>query len=245
MRYLLQVSERILTDLERAQSDAVRMGRNMRHCVRIAIETYSAYHWLPAFLQRTTHRTDDLDVQVMASARQQPLRSLLGRHIDLAIIEDGPTPAGIETLHLFDDEIVYIMPPNHQHASKPSIEAADLENETYITYALTPDPDREFARLMRPAEIYPRWATPMELPEAIIELVAAGLGTSALARWAVEGAIRSRRVSAARVTDTGISVRWLAALRSEDARSGPVRQLADALAAWCATDREGFRRISM
>ena len=89
--------------------------------------------------------------------------------------------------------------------------------------------------------MYPRWTVPVELPEAIIELVAAGQGTSTLARWAVEGAVRASRIATASVTRAGIEVAWFAAVREEDRDSETIGALAAALSEWCQTDAFGFR----
>tara|TARA_B100000676_G_scaffold14536_2_gene13034 strand:+ start:4822 stop:5715 length:894 start_codon:yes stop_codon:yes gene_type:complete len=158
--YLVQVAERILVDLERA----------------------------------------DLDLQVMADASRHTMHHLLNRHIDLAVLPgEAAMAGGTVALPLFTEESFFIIPPGHRHADHDFIEAADLKGEDHITTQLAPAPDMEFARLMRPAESYPQWTTPAELPEAIMELVAAGLGTSMLAHWAVARAVREGRLAMATV----------------------------------------------
>ena len=62
-------------------------------------------------------------------------------------------------------------------------------------------------------------------------MVAAGLGTSVLARWAVEGAIGDGRVSASRVGPEGITIQWHAFYRPDDREA---KAIAELLADWCA-----------
>ena len=82
----------------------------------------------------------------------------------------------------------------------------------------------------------------MELPEAIVEMVAAGLGTSVLAGWAVQGSIDSKRIVGARVGCAGITVPWYATTRAGDAAEDEVnRRVAEILADWCRTSR-GFQK---
>ncbi len=240
--YLARTAERVLADLERTEADIRRMNRDIRHVVRIGTECYSSYHWLPFFLTWFRERRTDLDVQVVADAVRETLTHLLNRKLDLAIVPGQVTQAGIISIPLFVDEFVFIMPPNHRHARKQYIEAKDLENERFITYTLVPEPDQEFARFMRPAEAFPQWTAPVELPEAIVELVAAGIGTSVLTRWAVERALQDGRLIAARLTSEGLAVEWSAALREEDADDSPIHMFAEALATWVIEDRLGFHR---
>ena len=112
-----------------------------------------------------------------------------------------------------------------------------------ITYARVPEPDREYARLFRPSNSYPNWIETVEVPEAIVELVAAGLGISVLAGWAVATAENSARIVTARVGHAGISVPWFAATRTgEDSEDQRNLQVAEHLAKWCR-QRGGLNSI--
>ena len=71
------------------------------------------------------------------------------------------------------------------------------------------------------------------MPEAIVEMVAAGLGISVLARWAVQNAVDDGRIVALRAGEDGIVIPWYAATRAgsgaEDKRHHRVARL---LAEW-------------
>ncbi len=239
--YLTQVAERLLTELARAEADACRMGGDVRHVIRLAVESYSSYHWLPIFLRHLRERDPEVGVQVVAAAARNPLECLTDQTVDLAIMSGQNARAGAEVMHLFDDELLFIMAPNHHLAGRGFIEGQDIVGEDFITYTRIPEPDREYARLFRPNETYPRWTETVELPEAIVEMVAAGLGTSVLAAWAVQGSIDSKRIVGARVGRDGIQIPWYVATRSGDStedRSN--RRVAEILAKWCHSTG-GFR----
>lgn len=237
--YLAETAERVLSEMDRAEQDVRRMDRGVEHVVRIAVESYSSYHWLPGFTSHLRTHFPGVDLQVMASAGREPVHALTNRHVDLIVVSGEAVPLGTRPVPLFRDELVFIMPPNHRHAGKTFIEGADIEGEDFITYTKTPEPDREFARLFRPSESYPRWTATVELPEAIVELVAAGQGTSVLAGWAVRPAIAAGRIVGARVGKDGIQVPWQVLMRIEDGDTGPIFDVGWALAAWSDIN-EGF-----
>ena len=75
-------------------------------------------------------------------------------------------------------------------------------------------------------------------------MVAAGLGTSVLAGWAVAGVVDSGRVVAARVGREGIPVPWHAAVRSGDSSDDRRNlQVAELLARWCR-EQGGLKHAS-
>jgi len=232
--YLAQVARRMLADQVRAEEDVRKMARGVRHVVRLAVESYSAYHWLPAFLRRLREAEPDFGIEVVAAASRETLSSLHERSVDLIIVSGEFNRAGVNLLPLFDDQLCFIMAPAHRLAGKPVIVGEDIVGEDFITYTRVPEPDREYARLFRPSNSYPNWIETIEVPEAIVEMVAAGLGTSVLAGWAVAGAVASGRIVAAQVGVDGISIPWYVATRAgdsvEDERNRRVMEL---LAEWC------------
>ena len=239
--YMAVVAERILTDLSRAEEDVRRMNAGIQNVVRLSVESYSNYRWLPLFIKFMKSRTEGIDLQIMSGARSDPLAGVQNRHIDIAVMSGAVAHAGIASLHLFDDPLLFIMPPNHRLAGRDYIEGRDVEGEPFITYTKVPEPDREFARLFRPTDSYPQWAATVELPEAIVELVASDLGTSVLSNWALQSAIDAGRIVGARVTENGIDVPWNAVLRSEDMNEDdPIFIVATLLAEWCSLPNAGF-----
>jgi len=239
--YMAVVAERILSDLSRAEEDVRRMNAGIQHVVRLSLEAYSNYRWLPSFIRFLKVRAEGIDIQIMAGARSDPLAGVLNRHIDIAVISGEVAQAGLSSIALFEDPLLYIMAPSHRLAGREYVEGGDIIDEPFITYTKVPEPDREFARLFRPTDSYPRWAATVELPEAIVELVAADLGSSVLSSWALQNALAEGRIVGARVTAEGISVPWRAVLRREDRAEGdPILRVAELLAEWCAPPNKGF-----
>ena len=242
--YMAVVAERILTDLNRAEEDVRRMNAGIQHVVRLSVEAYSNYRWLPAFIKFLKSRAAGIDIQIMADARNDPTNGVLNRHIDIAVVSGAVARPGLGSMKLFDDPLLYIMPPAHRLAGRDYIEGADIVDESFITYTKVPEPDREFALLFRPTDSYPKWTATVELPEAIVELVASELGTSVLSSWAMQSALKEGRIVGAQVTRNGISVPWSAAYRIEDAtEDDPIFQVVTLLRQWCDLPDAGFHAI--
>ena len=237
--YLAEMAQRVLADIDRAEKDVRRMDRGQEHVVRIGIEAYNAYHWLPFFADYLRQSSPGIALQVMANARREPFLSLANRDVDIVLTSSDAPNAETSSFPLFNDELLFITSPDHELAGKAFVEGIDIEGVEFTTFALTPEPDREFALLFRASDRYPRWTTTVELPEAIIELVAAGQGTSVLAGWAVRPAINAGRIVGARVGKNGIMLNWRAVVRSEDRAAGPISKVAQTLAAW-ADENGGF-----
>ncbi len=238
--YLAQVSERLIRELELVEADVQKMSSGVEHVVRITIEAYSSYHWLPNFLEFFSAHSKGIEIQVMTAVDTDPLVALKNRHVDLAIVSGNLTKPNTKEILLFRDPLMFITHPAHSLAAKKYVAAKDLENEAFITYTKIPEPDREFAQLFRLEGYYPRWKATVEVPEAIVELVAAGQGTSVLAGWAIKPHVINGRIAAMKVSKDGILIPWNAVFRDDENSNSPVIKTAELLKKWCKTTYGGF-----
>lgn len=228
--YLVGVASNALEELVRAEADSRRMTGSVRRVVRLAVETYRSYHWLPSFVRLLRSEHPDIELRVSASGSDDASGKVAAETIDVAIAPGDRQAPGLDDRFLFDDELLFITSPDHPLAGRESIEGPDIDGVEFITYTRTPEPDREFARLFRPTNSYPAWIETVELPEAIVEMVAAGLGTSVLSQWAIADAIDQGRIATSHVGPDGITIPWHTFTRPGDIEAGAV---ADLLATWC------------
>jgi LysR family transcriptional regulator for metE and metH len=237
---LLEHAKRLLGDLARAEMDTIQLPAGPRQMVRLGAGAYSSYRWLPGFLEALRTRAPEIDITVASDTARLPQEAVLQDELDLALAA-GPVEArGLGTIHLFDDELVAILPPDHPLAGRAALEAEDFAPETYITHGPTYQKGHETDRVLRPAKVWPKRLIKVELTEAIVDLVAAGLGVSVLSRWAVASAARAGRIATARVTAEGLPIAWQACLRRADGEQAPARRFARELARWCRNRPEAF-----
>jgi LysR family transcriptional regulator, regulator for metE and metH len=201
-----------------------------RGAVRIATQCYTAYHWLPSVLREFRDRWPNIELRVAAQHTSSPIAALREGLLDLAIVYTPSNDRRIELRPLFDDELVVVLPPGHCLASQMSITPAALRGEHVFVYT-TSDRDNSVIRdILDPAGVPSSRITHIQLTEAIVELVAAGLGIAVLAEWAVAPAVRSGAVRTVRISKHGFNRTWYAAVRSADVTPAYRFDLIDLLA---------------
>ncbi len=231
--YLADVSDRVLSELETVEDEVRRMNAGVDHVVRVAVETYEAYGWLPGFTDYLAAQDPRISIQIVAVPAGELSAGLLNRKIDLGLCFTPASALGVQDRAVFQDRLVFVCGAEHPLANRPRVFGQDIEGERFITYSKRPAPDQEFARIFRAERRYPRWAETAESPAAILALIEAGRGTSVLSHWAVT----QWRTSCALVElgDEPISVTWSLRSRSEDPADGPSGRVARALRDYFAT----------
>jgi LysR family transcriptional regulator for metE and metH len=184
--------------------------------VRIATECYTAYHWLPAVLREFRGRWPNVALRVGAEHTAAPISALREGRLDLALVYTRSNDKGVRLEPLFDDELVVVTAPDHPLVGRAFAPVEALREEHFFVYT-SPDSDSAIVRdVLEPAGVQPAQITRLQLTEAIIELVAAGLGIAVLAKWAVAPAVRSGAVQTLRIGRAGIRRTWFTAARSAD-----------------------------
>jgi LysR family transcriptional regulator, regulator for metE and metH len=207
---LLRSARPLLAEVSRVEDELGRIASDREGVLRLATECYTCYHWVPAVLREYVKSHPRVDVQIAAEATRRPLEALLAGRLEVAVLASPVSDARLAMTPLFTDEMVVVMSPDHRLASRARMRARDFQDETLILYA-GPEDSTLFERVLIPAGVAPRRLMQIQLTEAIVEMVKAGLGISCLARWAVEREMATGELVGVRLAGGGLKRRWSAA----------------------------------
>jgi len=203
---LIASAATVLHELERTEAEVRDMSHQRHGLLRVATECYTCYHWFPAVLHEFQRTAPAVDVRIEVDATPRPMTALLDGTLDLAIMTSTARDRRLAMTPLFRDEMLLIAPASHRLARKPAVRPADLEGETLLMYA-TPEESYVYEKLLRPAGVQLTWKQ-VQLTEAILELVRAGMGVSILARWVVQPYLQSRALCGVRLGSQGFLRAW-------------------------------------
>lgn len=206
---LLESAGDVLETLRRAEEQVRQLAADGSGLLRLATECYTCYHWLPSLLREFSARHPRVELRILAEATHHPVPALLEGRIDLAVTSAASDDPRLRQVPLFKDELVAVLPPDHRLAARAYLKAEDFADESLILY-VPPADSTLIQDVMLPAGVRPGRITQVQLTEAIVEMVGAGLGVSLLARWAVAPRIADGTLRAVRVTRRGLRRHWQA-----------------------------------
>jgi LysR family transcriptional regulator for metE and metH len=213
---LLASARRVLSEIDTAEDEIRRLADEGGGPLRITTECYTCYHWLPALLKTFRRKHPRVDVRIDAAATSRPIDALLDGRIELALLSTPNVDRRIVTTEVFRDNLVPIAAPGHPLTQRRRVSVEDLNDETLFFY-----PPKEestvYKQLIEPSGVRPR-LEPVQLTEAIVELVKAGLGVACLARWAVRPHLEAGTLQILRFKAPALTRRWAAASLRQTAR---------------------------
>ena len=212
---LLHTARQVLDELKRAEDQISQMAASKQGTLRISTECYTCYHWLPDVMKEFSRKFPGVEVKIEVEATERPIQALLKGKLDLAIVSSSQREKQLRYQPLFEDEMVALMAPDHPLARRPYLRARDFADQHLILYVGL-DESTIYQKLLRPAGVTPTRVSQVQLTEAIIEMVKAGLGVSVLAKWAIEGQMASGKIVSRPLTSKGFQRQWKAATLNHD-----------------------------
>jgi LysR family transcriptional regulator for metE and metH len=199
---VLRVGMPVLQELRRAEDEIGVRDAGRRGILRISVETYPSYHWLPDILERFQRQFPKVEVRVLDGI-DSATDALVDHRLDVAIVMRSLPRDGIRCVPLFRDEMTIVMADGHPLADKPYVSPADLGD----------------SRLMAmPGESCAEWSDrPWRIPlvDLMFDLIRRDLGVGLLPMWIAAPALRTGGLAARRLTQDGTFRDWFVAHRDD------------------------------
>jgi LysR family transcriptional regulator for metE and metH len=178
--------------------------------LRIATECNTCYSWLPAVLPAFRERFPHVEIRLELPTANRLLSALAEDQLDLAIMSSPVRDRRVVAKPLFEDELLVAVHPNHRFTRCSHVSIGELRNETLILYSSV-EHSTVIRRVMLANGVFPKATiTHVQLTEAIVELVKAGVGIAILAKWSLKPHLDSGSVRGIRITPRGFHRHWQA-----------------------------------
>lgn len=232
---LLRSTRTILTELATVENELKTLPNQPTRSLRIGMPQYASFAWLPAAVKQFEMSFPEVELEIVSEAATQPRNALIRGEVDFAIVSSPTNNIQMDrnrfrSKRLIRDELVALLPANHAKADDPFVVAEDFARETYITNSAVPERNREYELFFQPDAVYPERVVQVGFTGAILELVAAGIGTTIITRWILESDDRFSDVVIKPLTKSGLFVNWFAIFPHEQEIEAQVDALCDVIA---------------
>ena len=197
---LLDYARQMLNLRYSAQAALVEM-RNLHHGkVSISANEHTVFYLLPVIEEfRKLHPMIKIEVQRGVASRIP--KQITGREVELGVISFTPNDDSLRSVSVMNDELILIVSPKHEFASRGSVSIKDLGDVTFVAHN-APSPYRQ-----KVIESFDKNKTRLnisiELPslEAIKRLVERGVGVALVPRLTAQAEIAAGHLCALTVRE--------------------------------------------
>ena len=215
-RYLLELANRLLPQLDRAEERLNQYAQGKRGTLRIGMECHPCYQWLLKIVAPYLAQWPDVDIDVKQKFQFGGMGALFSYDIDLLVTPDPLYRPGLKFEPVFDYEQVLVVHANHKLATQTYIEPRQLSSEVLITYPVAVDRLDIYNQFLQPAGITPKDHKTIETTDIMMQMVASDRGVAALPRWLVESYSADMPIVPVRLGKEGIAKQIFLGAREAD-----------------------------
>ena len=216
--YLLALADRLLPQLKHAEQVMAQFAKGQRGSLRIGMECHPCYRWLLDVVSPYLRAFPDVDLDVRQKFQFGGIGALFNHEIDMLVTPDPLRRRGLSFQPVFDYEHVLVVASKHPLAKKNSVQPADLESETLLTYPVEVERLDIYSHFLLPAGCAPKRHKVIETTDILLELVEAGRGVTALPGWLVDEYAGKLDITAIRLGRHGVKKQIHLGVRKADAQ---------------------------
>lgn len=215
-KIVLDSAERILDDLDNTMLSVKKYISGDKGTVRVATQCYTCYHWLPALMVEFNKEFPNVEIEIFPEANSDPFKHILSGKLDLAVVSEKIDDPNLKYMELFSDEMMALVPSQHPWASKKYVRAEDFKDEVSIIHSYPLETTTLFSQVLIPEGIKPKKIIPIQVTEAVVEMVKAGMGVKVMAKWIAEPYLRDKQLTLVPVTRKGLFRTWYAVVLNKE-----------------------------
>ncbi|WP_082090783.1 LysR family transcriptional regulator [Halomonas sp. HG01] len=222
---LLETAQDIIPKIREAEGEAALLARSGTTSLKWGVDAYDTV----SDILCEQHRSGVIPLELYRFSSAALTTALLDKQIDLALLTAPPEQQGINSIFLFEDELMAVLPATHHLAEKDFITAAEIAAETYLTYSATREPGFEFDLFLQPNNQSPNNIHIIESVQTILSVIAdTQNGVSILSSWAIKSGKNQEGLKILPLDGDPINIRWYLTCRDNDLvneRFGEVKKI--------------------
>lgn len=182
---LLKTALEVLPKLQQTQQVLHALAQGEQGRLFMGVDCHTCFEWLLPMLRRYQIKWPNVDLDILNSFGDQPLKKLQAQALDLVITSDPEIYPEITFDPLFSYELVAVLPLEHTLTQKQWLDPHDFTDQTLITYPVSQQKLDVFKRFLHPKQIKPATIRYSELTLMILQLVESGRGVCVLPKWLI------------------------------------------------------------
>ncbi|WP_258102806.1 LysR family transcriptional regulator [Marinoscillum sp. MHG1-6] len=207
-KMVLESAERVLSDLENTELAIKKYASGQTGSIRLATQCYTCYHWLPGLLKDFKKEFPNVEIEILHSNESGIEHQILDGSIDVAVIYESSHQPKLKYEELFQDEMFALVASDHPWATREYVEAKDFADQQLLIHSYPLESVTVYSQVLMPEGVQPKRVMQVQVTEAIIEMVKAGMGINVMAKWIVRPYLDDKDIVLVPVTKRGIHRTW-------------------------------------
>ncbi len=204
---LLNYSKIIIDQIEEAELEVQKSVNGEEGELKIGVRCLYCYKWLPGVINLFQDKYPNIDISIGNSF--DPEKDLMSKEYDIAIATSPILNKKISSTPLFEDEFLCTMSDEHPFSKKKYLDYKDFHGVDMISMVDKAGPSF-YNLFLKSKGVRPGRYMTITHPDAVVDLVEAGLGIAILPKWFIYPYTKKKQIKTCHLTSKKTLLTWKA-----------------------------------
>ena len=217
-KLLYRHAKALLAEHEAAMQELSKFQGGLRGRLVFGSSTIPAHYLLPSLMAKFCREFPETQLLMRVGSSGEVLDSVLNGELEMGVIGFRPDEPQIRTIPLWNDEVVLIVPPEHEWSERTFVPIAELTNQPFVFREEGSGTRKTFEQFLLKHKISPRQlriVAEVGSTEAVKQFVAAGGGVGFVSVRAVDCEAEQERLRIVRLQEGRITRQFFAIVPTE------------------------------
>ncbi|WP_416306287.1 LysR substrate-binding domain-containing protein [Neptunicella sp. SCSIO 80796] len=216
-KIILELAKELLPKVQDAEAQLKKI-KQPKPRFDIGIECHACFQWLLPAIQQFRQEQTEVDVDLIGDSLFESNSFSHNPELGILFTDEVDSDSELDYQLIGEFELVLAVSQDHPLSQKPYIQPADLQDQVLITYPVEQNRLDIFQLFLNPAKVQPQTLRKVENSNVILQMVAAGLGVSAVPDWLVKNQVEQQLIQTLPLTAQGIKRQLYAAYKPQVAQ---------------------------
>jgi len=202
---LIPHARRVMAAVEDARQCIQELQGLERGSLRIGASTTPGMYLIPKAVASFKAQHPNIEIHLRIKDTQQVEAGVLNNEFDFGFVGGHLVGDEVAALPWLIDQLVLIVPPDHNFARRKSVKPNSLQKQKFILREVGSATRATIVNYLQNSGVTMEPIMEMENPESVKKAVQSGLGIAFISRFAVETELQAKTLVAVRVS--GLDIR--------------------------------------
>ena len=217
-KLLYRHAKALLAEHEAAMQELSMFQGGLKGRLVFGASTIPAHYLLPSLMAEFYREFPETQLLMRVGSSGEVLDGVLNSELEMGVIGFKPDEPQIRVISLWNDEVVLIVPPEHEWAKRSFVPIAELTNQPFVFREESSGTRKTFEQFLLQNKISPRQlriVAEVGSTEAVKQFVAAGGGIGFVSIRAVDCEAEQERLKIVRLQEGRITRQFFAIIPTD------------------------------
>jgi DNA-binding transcriptional LysR family regulator len=217
-KLLYRHAKALLAEHEAAMQELYKFQGGLKGMLVFGASTIPAHYLLPSLMAKFCREYPETQLLMRVGSSGEVLDSVLNSELEMGVIGFRPDEPQIRALPLWNDEVVLIVPPEHEWANRGFVPIAELTNQPFVFREEGSGTRKTFEEFLSRHKLSPRQlkiVAEVGSTEAVKQFVAVGGGVGFVSIRAVDCEAERERLEIVRLQEGRITRQFFAIIPTD------------------------------